>query len=63
VARISRQPGHGKGCSAALNGWIWTEHLPGSGAAQLGVTESPMRGFRSVPEAKRAIQAALAVEH
>ncbi|MBQ0916846.1 hypothetical protein KBW71_00080 [Hydrogenophaga aromaticivorans] len=60
VARISRQPGHGKGCSAALSGWMWTEHLPGSGAAQLGVKESPMRGFNSVPEAKRAIKAALA---
>jgi len=62
VARISRQPGHGKGCSAALDGWMWTEHLPGSGAAQLGVKESPTRGFASVPEAKRAIKAALAAK-
>ncbi len=62
VARISRQPGHGNGCSAALNGWMWTKHLPGSGAALLGVKESPMRGFGSVPEAKRAIEAALAVD-
>jgi hypothetical protein len=61
VARISRQPGHGKGCSAVLNGWIWTEHLAGSGADKLGVKESPTRAFLSVPEAKRAIKAALAV--
>jgi len=63
IARISRQPGHGKGCSAAVSGWMWTDHLPGSGAAQLGVKESPTRGFGSVPEAKRAIEAALAVDH
>lgn len=61
VARISRQPGHAKGCSAALDGWMWTKHLPGSGADQLGVKESPTRGFNSVPEAKRAIKDALAV--
>lgn len=60
VARISRQPGHGNACSASLDGWIWTEHMPGSAAAQLGVKESPTRGFNSVPEAKRAISAALA---
>lgn len=60
VARISRQPGHGAGCSAALDGWMWTEQLAGSGAAQLGVKESPTRGFKSVPQAKRAIEAALA---
>lgn len=62
VARISRQPGHGSGCSASISGWMWTDHLAGSGAAQLGVRESPARGFNSVPEAKRAIKAALAVE-
>lgn len=60
VARISRQPGHGKGCSAVLNGWMWTEHLEGSGADKLGVKEASTRGFLSVPEAKRAIKAALA---
>jgi len=60
VARISRLPGHGKGCSAVLDGWVWTEHLEGSGADKLGVKEAPTRGFRSVPEAKRAIEAALA---
>jgi len=60
VARISRQPGHGSGCSASLNGWMWTEQEPGSVAERLGVEESPTRGFRSVPEAKRAIEAALA---
>jgi len=60
VARISRQPGHGSGCSAALDGWMWTEHEPGSAAQHLGVKESPTRGFRSVPEAKRAIKAAVA---
>lgn len=63
VARISRQPGHGKACSASLDGWIWTEHMPGSAAAQLGVKESPTRGFSSVPEAKRAISAALAINN
>mgnify|MGYP001597350553 CR=1 FL=1 len=60
VARISRQPGHGSGCSASLDGWMWTDHLEGSGAAQLGVKESPTRGFKSVTEAKREIEAALA---
>lgn len=60
VARISRQPGHGTGCSARLDGWMWTKHMPGSGADQIGVKESPARGFKSVPEAKRAIAAALA---
>lgn len=61
VARISRQPGHGKTCSASLSGWMWTEHMPGSGAAQLGVKESPTRGFASAPEAKRAMEAAIAI--
>lgn len=60
VARISRMPGHGRGCSAALNGWIWTVQAPESAAARLGVKESPTRGFESVPAAKRAIEAALA---
>jgi hypothetical protein len=60
VARISRQPGHGAGCSAALDGWMWTEQLEGTGAAQLGVKESPTRGFKTVADAKRAIGAALA---
>ncbi len=59
VARISRQPGHGKGCSAAIEGWMWTEQEPGSAAARLGVKESPTRGFASVPEAKRAIKVAM----
>jgi hypothetical protein len=59
VARISRQPGHGKGCSAAIDGWMWTEQEPGSAAARLGVKESPTRSFASVPEAKRAVDAAL----
>lgn len=61
VARISRQPGHGKGCSASLNGWIWTAHEPGSAAERMGVKESPTRGFPSVTAAKRAIAAAMAV--
>lgn len=39
---------------------MWTERLPGSGADQLGVNESPFRGFRSVPEAKQAIEGTLA---
>lgn len=56
VARISRQPSHGKGCSAVLDGWMWAEHLAGSGADKLGVKESPTRGFLSVPEAKRSEQ-------
>lgn len=60
VGRISRQPGHGTGCSAALDGWIWTEHHPGSAAALLGIKESPTRRFGTVPEAKKAIAAALA---
>lgn len=60
VARISRQPGHGRGCSGKLDGWMWTDMEPGSGAQQLGVKESPFRGFPSVPAAKRAIEAALA---
>lgn len=63
IARISRQPGHGKGCSAALSGWVWTDHLPGSGADQLHVKEAPMRGFLSVPDAKRAIATALATPY
>ena len=62
VARISRQPGNGSGCSAAIDGWMWTEQLPGSTAQHLGVKESPTRGFSSVPDAKRAIKAALAVK-
>lgn len=61
VARISRQPGHGSGCSGALNGWMWTAQEPGSAAQRLGVKETPTRGFASVPAAKRAIEAALAV--
>lgn len=60
VARISRQPGHGSGCSAAIDGWMWTEQEPGSTGERLGVRESPTRGFRSVLDAKRAIEAALA---
>ena len=60
VARISRQPGHGKGCSAALDGWVWTDQLPGTSASQIGVKVSSTRGFTSVPEAKQAIKAALA---
>ena len=61
VARISRQPGHGSGCSASINGWMWTEQEPDTLGERLGVKESPIRGFRSVPDAKRAIKAALAV--
>jgi hypothetical protein len=60
VARISRQPGHGKGCSATIDGWMWTEQEPGSAAARMGVKESPTRAFRSIPEAKRALKAAMA---
>lgn len=59
VARISRMPGHGRGCSAALDGWMWTVQAPGSAAARLGVKESPTRGFESVHAAKRAIEEAL----
>lgn len=60
VARISRQPGFGSSCSAAIDGWMWTEQMPGSLGARLGIKESPTRGFKSVPEAKRAIKAAFA---
>jgi hypothetical protein len=60
VARISRQPGNGSGCSAAVDGWMWTEQAPGSTGERLGVKETPTRGFLSVPEAKRAIKAAFA---
>lgn len=60
IARISRQPGHGSGCSAAIDGWMWTDQEPGSPAASLHVKESPTRGFGSVPKAKRAIEAAMA---
>lgn len=59
IARITRQPGHGKGCSAAINGWMWTSHLEGTPAAILRLGEQPTRGFGSVPEAKRAIEEAL----
>ncbi len=60
VARISRQPGHGSGCSAVIDGWMWTEQEPGSAGERMGLKESPTRDFRSIPEAKRAIKAALA---
>lgn len=60
VARISRHPGHGASCAAAIDGWMWTEQMQCTAAARLGVKESQSRGFASVPEAKRAIQAATA---
>lgn len=61
VARISRRPGHGKGCSAGLNGSKWNSHIPESGSSQFGVKESQTRGFLSAQDAKRAITADLAV--
>ena len=60
VARISRLPGHGTHCSAAINGWMWTTQEPGSAAERMEVKESPTRGFASVPAAKRAIEVAIA---
>lgn len=62
VGRISRQPGHAKGCSAVLNGWMWTSHLEGTAAKLLDLGEQPTRGFLSVHEAKRAIEAALKLQ-
>jgi hypothetical protein len=56
MAHISRQPGNGLGCSAAIDGWMWTEQKPGSTAQRLGVKESPILGFSSVSDAKRSIK-------
>lgn len=59
VARINRLAGHRTGCSASLDGWIWTTNQPGSAAQRLGVQETPVRGFTSVLQAKKAIKEAL----
>lgn len=62
VARISRQPAHGKACSAAISGWMWTAHQRGSLAERIG-RPAPVRGFDNVVDAKRAIQQALNALH
>lgn len=57
VATIKRQPGHvGSTCTATLDGWVWEmSKVPNP----MQVTESTVRGFESIPAAKKAIAAAI----
>lgn len=55
VASIKRQPGHeGPACTALVDGWMWNM---AASANPLKVKESVARGFDSIADAKRAIEA------
>lgn len=55
VASIRRHPAHlGSACTASIDGWVWN-----NAGNPLGGPEAPARGFPSVPQAKKAIAAAI----
>lgn len=52
---------HYKAYSVRIEGWMWTDQPEGSMAQRIGVKESPVRGFPSLADAKRAVSEALAI--
>lgn len=55
VASIRRHPGHvGSACTASIDGWVWDNR-----GNALGGPEAPVKGFPSVPLAKKAIADAI----